>query len=105
MATTFFCVAIGWVFFRALTLEAALEILGRLFRPVAGLTLEPVLWTTGLALLGLIFLAHLAATLWRLEGWRPRIPAPVYGMALGLLLVLALVLYPATEKAFIYFQF
>jgi len=105
MATTFFCVAIGWVFFRALTLEAALEILGRLFRPVAGLTLEPVLWTTGLALLGLILLAHLAATLWRLEGWRPRIPAPVYGMALGLLLVLALVLYPATEKAFIYFQF
>lgn len=105
MATTFFCVAVGWVFFRALTLEAALEILGRMFRPVAGLTLEPVMWMTGIVLLSLIFAAHLLANLWRLDGWRPRIPAPAYGVALGLLLVLALVLYPATEKAFIYFQF
>ncbi|HMP02507.1 MAG TPA: MBOAT family O-acyltransferase [Gemmatales bacterium] len=105
MATTFLCVAIGWVFFRAISLEAALEILRRMFQPMAGLPLEPVLWATGCTLLALLFSMHLVATLWPVARWRTRIPAPVFGVVLGLLLVTALVLFPATEKAFIYFQF
>ena len=35
----------------------------------------------------------------------PRLPAPVMGFGYALVLTLALLLAPATEKAFIYFQF
>lgn len=105
VATTFLSVAIGWVFFRAVTWEVAVEILHRLFQTAAGITFDAAGWRVGPLLLGLLFVSHLLGTGFRVERWRPWIPAPAYGVALGLLLVLAFVLFPATEKAFIYFQF
>jgi D-alanyl-lipoteichoic acid acyltransferase DltB (MBOAT superfamily) len=104
IVVTFLTVAVCWVPFRAQTLCATGTILSRLFGLHQGLFL-PLPAAPLACILVLFLLMHL---LIRLGAW-PRIvlklPAPVLGMGYALILLTSLVLYPGSEKAFIYFQF
>jgi alginate O-acetyltransferase complex protein AlgI len=105
VAGTFLSVCIGWVFFRAQTFADAGTILMRLVQPVDGLVLS---WQTIVLAWGaflLLFTAHLVGTWVKLRPLWPRLPAPVLGAALALVLVLTLALMREDGSAFIYFQF
>jgi alginate O-acetyltransferase complex protein AlgI len=102
---TFGCVAVGWVFFRAVTFHDALTVLDRL-----------VVWQqAGLgAPLPRLSLASALIVLWVCHGLRwsglwlmtsRRLPAPLQGFGYAAVLTLTLVLAPDGGKAFIYFQF
>jgi hypothetical protein len=103
-AATFSTVALCWVFFRATTFGDALAVLRGLAVPRAGLG-APLssmsLWYT----LAFVALCHAAAQ----TGWwkkvQGRLPAPVFGIAYGLVLTAAFILAPGESKTFIYFQF
>jgi alginate O-acetyltransferase complex protein AlgI len=101
---TFLTVALCWVLFRAPTASAALAVYARLAAPHVGLpsagALRPLL-----GLLALGALAHLVAQAGRKRAWAQRLPAPAVGLAYAALLVLAEVLAPGANNAFIYFQF
>jgi alginate O-acetyltransferase complex protein AlgI len=104
MAFTFFCVCLGWIFFRATTFGIAAAFLRRMWIPHAGLG-PPLhnrsLWVTVLVM---IFCHALAQRgLWKKLA--VRLPAPVMGFGYAAVLTIALVLAPDSGKAFIYFQF
>jgi alginate O-acetyltransferase complex protein AlgI len=104
LATTFLCVALGWVFFRAGTFPCAWTMLCRLFEPCTGLR-EP-LHAAGLVYTVLIvILAHVVARKGTWQRLSTRLPAPVLGLGYAAALVIALVLAPDSGKLFIYFQF
>jgi len=103
MLLTFTCVAVGWVFFRAVTFGTAFTLLHRVLvwhsgqgTPIPLLNLR---WT-----LLFLFTCH-AIAYW--VPWRKlwRVPAPIQGLVYAAALVLAQVLAPDTGKVFIYFQF
>jgi alginate O-acetyltransferase complex protein AlgI len=103
-ATTFLCVALGWVLFRAGTFGAAAEMVHRLFVGHAGAGCpfhDSGFWYT----VALVALCHGVARggLWRRAA--ERLPAPVVGFSYGLLLSLVLLFTLSGNKAFIYFQF
>jgi alginate O-acetyltransferase complex protein AlgI len=104
MALTFLAVLVGWVFFRATTLSAALNILKRMFSQHPGLH-TPLPEVGFYGTLALVVLCHMLAAsgVWRTMS--RRLPAPVLGMGYAVALTLALVLTPDSGKAFIYFQF
>jgi alginate O-acetyltransferase complex protein AlgI len=103
-AATFLCVAFCWIFFRATTFGAALEMLRRLVLPHAGLG-PPLpalsLWYT----LGLFVVCYAVAHNGLWKRLSARLPAPVLGLGYAAALSLALLLAPGTTKTFIYFQF
>ena len=103
--TTFLCVAIGWIFFRAQSFGDAMTILHNMFVPLAK---TPGL--TGLAIVALLctaamVLGHLAGLLGLDRTWDRRLPATVAGVALGVAVVLVFLLLPESGKGFIYFVF
>lgn len=103
-ALTFLCVLVAWVFFRAETFGHAAELLRRMFIASSGQGCP--LHSNGVWLTVLVVaLAHIltARGLW--QRWAVRLPAPALGAAYALLLTVAQILAPATNKAFIYFQF
>lgn len=99
MPFTFVLVMIGWVFFRAQSLEGALATLRLLFVGPLGKTLfQPWHW-------GLLAVAALYALV---EEWRDRedLPGVAYVLVLGLmLLVLEIFAVTDVEIPFVYFQF
>jgi alginate O-acetyltransferase complex protein AlgI len=101
---TFLCVCVGWVFFRAQTFGAAAAVLRRLVVVHHGLS-SPLhnqgFWYTVLV----VAVCHAVAQRGLWKRMAVRLPAPVMGLGYALVLTLALLLAPATEKAFIYFQF
>jgi alginate O-acetyltransferase complex protein AlgI len=101
---TFVLVCVGWVFFRATTLEAALTILHGMFWPAAGTLLAGA--TVGIFAAGVTaaVLGHAAGSL-DVERWQRRWPAPVVGSLTGLFVVVTLLLVPENGRNFIYFQF
>jgi alginate O-acetyltransferase complex protein AlgI len=103
-ATTFFCVCLGWVFFRATTFGAAATILNRLFVNHPG-ALAPLanqgLWYT----VAVVVFCHALAPSGIWKKTAVRLPAPVLGFGYATVLSLALLLAPDSGKAFIYFQF
>ncbi len=105
MATTFLCVCVGWVFFRAETFTDAAVILGKMFQPAAGLVIDPTLAGVAVALLLVVLLAHVTASLVRVKDMARRLPAPALGALLAVLAVAALLFAPETGAGFIYFQF
>lgn len=105
IASTFLCVSIGWVFFRAQSFADAGTILGRMAWPTDGSILGRQTILLAWAALALIFLGHLVGTWVKASPLWPRIPAPVMGAALACFLILALLLMREDGSAFIYFQF
>jgi alginate O-acetyltransferase complex protein AlgI len=104
VATTFLCVCLGWVFFRAPSLEAAGLMLQRMAVPHAGQGMP--LRLAGLLLtVAVIALCHGLA--WR-DTWKRlllRLPGPLVGVGYAAVLAVALLLAPDAGKAFIYFLF
>ncbi len=98
---TFALVVLGWVWFRAASLDDALLMFGRMLRPtVAEPTANQFALVLMLALAALI--AHWLPNTWKLRhGWAP---APTVGLAAMLLMVMA-VLYAGQPSPFLYFQF
>ncbi len=103
--TTFLCVSLCWVFFRAASFADALTMLRGLVRPNPGGLAEP-LNASGLVLTVAVVLAcHLVARRWPWPRLAERVPGPVLGVGYALMLTLCLVMAPPTSKPFIYFQF
>jgi alginate O-acetyltransferase complex protein AlgI len=104
MTVTFLGVASCWVFFRATTFQAALDMLGRLVVPHGGLG-PPLPGFSLWCLIGVVAFCHLAAR----TNWWPqiarRLPAPALGLGYAAVLNLILILAPGMSKTFIYFQF
>jgi len=105
IALTFLLVCVGWVFFRAESLAGSWTILGRMAAPTAGIELTPQVGALVIALLGVVFVAHLVGTFADVPRLVRLLPAPVLGTALAGGFLLARLLAPDTGGAFIYFQF
>jgi alginate O-acetyltransferase complex protein AlgI len=102
---TFLAVSMCWVLFRAPTLGGAASIFARLCWPTEGLSLALPVGSL-LVLLAGVLVVHAAVRFAGVSGkLLQRLPAPVLGMGYAVLLTVALLLSPGSEKAFIYFQF
>ncbi|TXT35357.1 MAG: D-alanine export protein [Planctomycetota bacterium] len=104
VSLTFLCVSLGWVLFRATTFTAAATLFRRMFVPQDGRRLtmpQESLWV----LTAVVVISHLIATTGLWKKLNERLPAPVLGAGYAMVLSLAILLSPASEKAFIYFQF
>jgi alginate O-acetyltransferase complex protein AlgI len=103
---TFLCVCVGWVFFRATSFASAVVILKHMaiFQRDNRIGV-PMPCDSLLVLAGVIVLGHVVVQtgVWKRFGFR--VPAPVWGIAYGCLVTLAMVLAPETGAVFIYFQF
>jgi alginate O-acetyltransferase complex protein AlgI len=102
---TFLAVCVGWVFFRAQTLADAGTILRGMVTPTAGLGLAG---DGNLLVVVCVIGTLVGQRLGQIGGsarWFFRIPAPLAGAVLALLMTLALLLMPGSGKVFIYFQF
>jgi alginate O-acetyltransferase complex protein AlgI len=104
MALTFLAVLVGWVFFRATTLSAALTILSRMFSQHRGMH-TPLPEVGFYITLVLVVVCHLLAASGKWQTMARQLPAPVIGMGYAVAVTLALILTPDSGKAFIYFQF
>ena len=104
-ATTFALVCIGWVFFRADSLETAFALLGRLFTG----WLTPTEFVTPLVVFTIA--GMLALQFWprglglRLQSGLSRLKPVPLGVVLGLALLVIAILGPPGVAPFIYFQF
>jgi D-alanyl-lipoteichoic acid acyltransferase DltB (MBOAT superfamily) len=101
---TFHFVCLGWVFFRASSLDAGLGVLGALAQPwTAGPWLTPALVLA--VALGTIGQWTPAAVRGALRGAMERLPVAAQGVAFALAVLVIEVLGPAGIAPFIYFQF
>ena len=103
--TTFALVCVGWVFFRADSLEIGLSLLGRL---VTGWTtpnefVTPLVVALVFGMLGLQFWPR-GMGLWLQAGLSRLKPVPL-GLVLSLVMLVIVTLGPAGVAPFIYFQF
>jgi alginate O-acetyltransferase complex protein AlgI len=109
VAFTFMLFCLSMVIFRAPTLPVAGDVLTRMFVPDDGrsapLALHGFWITIAVVVAGHAIGLHLASGrfVWA-RAWR-QTPAPVLGALGAAAIVVAVVLSPATSKAFIYFQF
>jgi alginate O-acetyltransferase complex protein AlgI len=102
---TFLCVCVGWVFFRAQTLDQAATILLGLLNRVGGQSLDRVMTLVALLCLGVMALGHLFALVVSWSKVENRLPAPVLGFGLAAAVIVIFSLMPAERMTFIYFQF
>jgi D-alanyl-lipoteichoic acid acyltransferase DltB (MBOAT superfamily) len=101
---TFNVVCLGWIFFRAENLDAALSFLSGLGRWDHGRMTAPAYALGLIALgLGLHFLPRLALD--RVAVRLGRLPAPAYGLAFGMAILTLDAMRPAGVPPFIYYQF
>ena len=100
-AFTFHLVCLGWIIFRAQSIQDALRILGNLasFEVAA-----PVAGGTTLVMLCVAALSHFMRGTVNLEQLFVRLPSPVKGLAYALATITIYVFF-TTEQRFIYFQF
>jgi len=103
MLLTLLLVALAWIFFRAPDLHTALHILALLRPSVIDALLDPAQKLALLAFAGVVAV-HWAMRDRDLKEFCLAVPAPAFGLALGLLIA-AIVLAPGDSHAFIYFQF
>src|SRR5581483_4776257 len=105
MALTFFCVAIGWIFFRSQDFTTAATMLERMF------VFNEGIWETPFAIVTLSYAVIVLVVCHALTGtgaWKQmalRLPPAVLGFGYMVIILVALVLAPEGNKAFIYFQF
>jgi alginate O-acetyltransferase complex protein AlgI len=104
-AATFALVCVGWVFFRADSMETAFSLLGRLFTgwSTPSEFLTPLVVFMVAAMLVLQFWPR-GLGLWAQSGLSRLKPAPL-GIVLALALLLIVILGPTGVAPFIYFQF
>jgi alginate O-acetyltransferase complex protein AlgI len=105
VAATFVLVCVGWVFFRAPTLADAGTILGRMAWPTDATELTPGLVALVLVSIVYMLVEHIVGTRVNIIRIERRVPAPIMGAALACIFSLTMVLLPAGNRAFIYFQF
>jgi len=105
IATTFVCVCVGWIFFRATSTPDALAIIQRLFWPFAGERLSPTLAAWALVLIAATALEHGIRGRRLLDRLVTRLPEPALGALYALAIACVFVLMPEDGKGFIYFQF
>jgi alginate O-acetyltransferase complex protein AlgI len=106
MGLTFFCVYQGFVLFRAVTFRQATTMFHRLWVPVHGPIIQhPSGYGFFWVIVAGFFLGHVIGYRGWWEKHSGRLPAPVLSASYVLVLLLCLVLAPATDKPFIYFQF
>jgi alginate O-acetyltransferase complex protein AlgI len=105
IAATFALLCIGLVIFRAQSLGDVGVLLAKLLVPTAGVGLAPALGGIVLALLALVWACGWLDETGRVARWERTLPVPILGGAVGVVLALALVLWPADARLFLYFQF
>jgi alginate O-acetyltransferase complex protein AlgI len=100
---TFNFVCLGWVFFRATSVENAFDVLGRIFRGRSSVPLNPMVVVVVGLMLASQFVPVATVARWRrrFSGW----PVLAQAGALAAVLVLVDVLGPQGVAPFIYFQF
>jgi alginate O-acetyltransferase complex protein AlgI len=104
-AVTFALVCVAWVFFRATSFEQAFRIVAAMFGGgVDKSVLRRVDVLITLASMGLLLGAHWFMRDTTIERVVERTPWPLRSLAIAVML-LALVLFPGEDRAFIYFQF
>jgi alginate O-acetyltransferase complex protein AlgI len=104
MAVTFFVVCLGYVLFRATTMEGAGLLLQRLLWPHAGLPTPLPMQSFWFTLTGVV-LFHVGAHAVRWKWVNQRVPTFALGMGYAAAVMLCLVLAPEGERHFIYFLF
>lgn len=102
---TFFCVALGFVFFRAQSFADVWMIFQRLFVVSGGQTLARADIIVAAAAWSAIVIAHLAGSYLDLTRAWHRLPAPVMATGIGAVFLLVQLLMPSGGASFIYFQF
>lgn len=100
---TLLLVTLTWIWFRAPDAATAWQAFGRLVPAAGGSALDT---TQMFAVVGFVLVAavHWLMRERELMTWQRRLPVPVLGIVLGLMLAL-IVLSPGDNHAFIYFQF
>jgi alginate O-acetyltransferase complex protein AlgI len=104
VALTFVTFCYSLVIFRTASLGAAWTMMGRMLTAAGGLASQVPVRTFWLAATA-VALGHLLGQRGILRRLGERVPVPLQGVALGVLLTVALVLAPDASKAFVYFQF
>ena len=104
MTATFVLVSLGWVMFRAPSLDVALLIYRRLFTPMNGAFL-PLSVIPLITIVAFIGIAHWLGESGLWERLSKRLPGEALAIGYASLALIAAVLAPASGKAFIYFQF
>jgi D-alanyl-lipoteichoic acid acyltransferase DltB (MBOAT superfamily) len=101
---TFVFVCVGWVFFRAQSVEEAMTMLTRAFTAWGP---SPLVTWGLLAVIVLMLVSQFLPQQWgeRFEGRLSRLPLVLQGAAMGLAMAIILALMPAGVAQFIYFQF
>jgi alginate O-acetyltransferase complex protein AlgI len=105
MLATFAAVCLAWVFFRAQSFSDARAVLGSMLTGSAGsLALDPVETASALGVVGALVIGQFLMRSSSLEQLVERLSWPIRVLALACLII-ALLLAPAEDRAFIYFQF
>jgi len=102
---TFLCVCLGWVLFRAHTIDDTWIILQRMLIPTEGQALATGSVVLAAAAWSTILLAHFAASFVDLTRLARQLPAPIMATGMAVVFLLTQVLMPSQGGAFIYFQF
>ncbi|HJT79975.1 MAG TPA: MBOAT family O-acyltransferase [Chthoniobacterales bacterium] len=102
---TLLLLCIGLVIFRSESLGIAWMMLGRMFQPVAGISLSSAALGGALLIIACIFAGHLLGANKISRRIEKLMPAPLLGVALALQFLLIQLLIPEDAKPFIYFQF
>ena len=104
IGTTFLCVCIAWVFFRAPTLGEALTFLKRLASSQVAQP-APLTYHSFATLIAIVLVCHVLMYFGAWKRLAERVPAQLLGLAYAAIFTLVLILTPETGKVFIYFQF
>jgi alginate O-acetyltransferase complex protein AlgI len=105
IAVTFFCVCVGWVFFRAESIGQALTILQRMLTPSGGQRFDSASLAVALAAWLAVILGHSITLNVDLPLLFRRLPAPVLATGIAAVFLVAQILMPQKGATFIYFQF
>jgi alginate O-acetyltransferase complex protein AlgI len=105
IAFTFLCVCIGWVLFRAESLNDIGVILHRMVILTAGENFDRAEIVIALAAWMAVLLGHFAGSYVKINSLVQRLPAPIVATGMAAVFLVVQVLMPHRGGAFIYFQF
>jgi alginate O-acetyltransferase complex protein AlgI len=105
IAFTFLCVCIGWVLFRAESLNHVGVILHRMVILTEGQNFGSAEISIALAAWIAVILGHLAGSHVHINSLVQRVPAPIVATGMATIFLVVQVLMPHRGGAFIYFQF